>query len=131
MLVIGLKNGEPIHVDQVLRGLKCDCVCPYCGEQLVAKQGNILSHHFAHVSEKECSYSVQTAIHYEAKKFLSMAKTIKLPPVYYSLDEKRTPIQIRPEQQIVFDNVELEKKQDNIIPDIVGYYNGKKIFIEI
>lgn len=44
------KHGELIYVDQARRGLN-ELSCPYCGGQLLAKKGGIISHHFAHAGE--------------------------------------------------------------------------------
>jgi len=37
-----------VHISEVQPGLACDLTCPFCGEPLVARQGEILAHHFAH-----------------------------------------------------------------------------------
>ena len=38
-LTFALKDGVPAYIDDVEAGLKCNCVCPACGEPLVAKKG--------------------------------------------------------------------------------------------
>lgn len=50
-----LSTGDIVHVSQVENGSECACVCPACGEALIAKQGEILSWHFSHVSGEECA----------------------------------------------------------------------------
>ena len=42
----GLKEGKLLHISEVPRGLACGCVCPACGDRLVARQGPLREHHF-------------------------------------------------------------------------------------
>lgn len=42
-------TGHVVHVDQVLRGKDCACCCPFCNQPVLARQGEIRQHHFAHV----------------------------------------------------------------------------------
>ena len=37
-LIYALSHGKLVSVEDVPAGLKCDCFCPACGEQLVAKK---------------------------------------------------------------------------------------------
>lgn len=39
------------HITEVPRGLDCQCNCPECGGELIAKKGDIMKHHFAHSIE--------------------------------------------------------------------------------
>lgn len=58
-LTYAQKNEKLVHVSEVERGLKCGCVCPACGEVLIARKGNKVVHHFAHKSTIECQYGYQ------------------------------------------------------------------------
>ncbi|WP_434357000.1 hypothetical protein NF212_14995 [Parasalinivibrio latis] len=70
MMPFALKNGtnEVVGVDDVPRGGKCDCHCICCGTPVVARQGDINVHCFAHSTAlKEdtdivCNYSPETAV---------------------------------------------------------------------
>lgn len=42
------------HISDVERGTQY-CICIECGERLIPKQGEILTHHFAHHTESSCS----------------------------------------------------------------------------
>lgn len=61
------KDGLTVSVDEVSRGLACECFCPACNEAVIARQGSIRSWHFAHTSGFECSEAAETALHKAAK----------------------------------------------------------------
>jgi len=147
-LIYGLKDDKLIHINDVQQGRECNCICPNCGANLVAKKGRINEHHFAHES-KECDITIaqETVLHLIAKDIFSEAKTIKLPKViledkFAFLDKnkyKSIPDDIYLQNKIekykdsikVIDNVILEKYIDNIKPDILLEINGKKLIVEI
>jgi hypothetical protein len=56
-----LSDGNYVGVDDVPRGLACGCVCPGCKHPLVARHGDVLEHHFAHVHEGACDFPVADA----------------------------------------------------------------------
>lgn len=134
-LIYGLKDGEGVYIDEVESGLKCGCVCPACGDALVAKKGPKMMHHFAHHSALDCEHGYESALHLAAKDILSKAKRMKIPPVkwndrtskhiYFRLDK------ITESKEITIDKVELESNFGDIVPDIVIYSGGKKMFVEI
>lgn len=43
-------NNDLIYIEEVGRGVT-DLRCPYCGGQLMARKGDVLVHHFAHIGE--------------------------------------------------------------------------------
>ena len=50
-------EGKMVHVDTVPNGKRCGWICPNCHEQLVARQGEVNAHGFAHLShDKGCKY---------------------------------------------------------------------------
>ena len=130
-LFCALRNGEIIHIDSVESGLKCNCTCPACGEKLIARKGSIVVHHFAHQSGTMCEYGYQTSLHLAAKDILATAKTMMLPPVILSFPNSDKKVKIREGIRLNFDRVELERKQGEIIPDIVVYCGNRKLYIEI
>lgn len=84
-LTYGIKDRKLHHVDEVEQGLKCECICPNCKEKLIARQGDINEHHFAHVA-KECDITIaqEAAVRYMAKEILDEQKQIKLPQVIFT-----------------------------------------------
>ena len=52
MLIAVDKDKNRIHIDDTEKGH--DYFCPSCGEKLILKKGDIMSHHFAHPAHSEC-----------------------------------------------------------------------------
>ena len=78
------KDGKLIYIEDAIKGIKCDCVCPACKQPLIAKNaGKKNTHHFAHQSVVECEHGYQSALHYMAKdlfmemKYLTFVKNGK------------------------------------------------------
>ena len=131
-LIYALKNGKAIHISEVESGLKCGCVCPACGEPLVAKKGNKNLHHFAHKSGQNCEHGYETSLHLAAKEILSETKKIVIPEVFLTFPnsyKKRE--KISDPKEISIDEVKLEQRYDDIIPDVVVISGGKELFVEI
>tara|TARA_B100001059_G_C17784669_1_gene556349 strand:- start:197 stop:1624 length:1428 start_codon:yes stop_codon:yes gene_type:complete len=114
-------------IDDVQRGLKCNCTCVDCGSQLIAKKGAVQANHFAHAPDdqkaKHCKWSYETELHLLAKEVLNNNKKLTIPignfdPYNFTL---------------IFDNVDIETPIDNSkrIPDVIGYLRGEQILIEI
>ena len=131
-LTCALRDGKPVDIEDVESGLKCGCVCPVCGETLVAKKGMKLIHHFAHYSGNTCEYGYETSLHMLAKEILSETKEITIPPVYISFPSSSKEKQLySPAKTISVDRVELETHFGNVVPDVVIYTGGKKLFLKI
>lgn len=61
-------EGNFVNIDDVAKGLSCGCVCPSCGEKLIAKNGGSKRiHHFAHASGIDCEKAYETMLHKLAK----------------------------------------------------------------
>jgi len=71
---IDVNHGTYMHISEVPRGLDCNCKCPECGGELIAKKGDILRHHFAHSIQGsyECQgYGAEmTFVHKRAQEVL-------------------------------------------------------------
>lgn len=124
----GIRDGEFVDVYQVPRGKACGCVCPECGKGLVAKQGEIVAHHFAHEADANCQYAAESFLHAAAKSVLHRTKALSIPQVYcsvgnYSWLHKKSEV-------VLFDDVELEKAVLDFIPDAIGHVQGRSICIE-
>lgn len=124
-------SGETKHISEVENGLKCACTCPICGGALIAKQGKILEHHFAHSSGEECQHAVETALHLAAKDILAVRKEIVLPTVeiHFLHTSRRTTI--APQRRYFIESVAVEQKLGSIIPDLIVRINGHKLLVEV
>ncbi|MDR3454604.1 MAG: competence protein CoiA family protein [Rhodoferax sp.] len=69
-----------VHVGEVDRGLACQCRCVVCEEPLVARQGSVREHHFAHASNREpCDSSHESLLHRYAKQLIVEARGLVAP----------------------------------------------------
>ena len=131
-LIYALKNGEIVSIADVPSGLKCECNCPACGEFLVAKKGTKMKPHFSHYASHNCEYGYESSMHLAAKDILSKAKKMMLPPVYVDFPNScKPPQKVHDSIEIEIERVQLEKRCNDIVPDIVVYAGGKQLFIEI
>ena len=99
------EEGKIVYIDEVPNGKSCGCFCAECGERLIARQGNIKIHHFAHVSGNDSVKCSQTALHRLGEKIIIEDKMI---PVFK-------------DGTIQFDKVEFveqEKNLGDIKPDL-------------
>ena len=74
-------TGHIVGVDEVKRGLACQCTCLDCGEALVARRGTVLRPHFAHLpTAGPCSSTSEGILHQTAKRALanSVGKVVLL-----------------------------------------------------
>lgn len=111
-------EGKSFYIDDVPNGKKCGCFCAECHGALIAKQGNVKAHHFAHASGNDSLKCSQTALHLLAKEIIA--------------EEKRIPAFVNGNITFVaVDSVEQEKNLGDIKPDLYAEYNGKPVAIEI
>lgn len=87
-----------------------------CGSEVKLRGGDIISDHFYHVTESDCS--LESSIHKAYKSVFLKSKKIRLPYI------------VNGSEFIEFERVELEKKIDDYIPDAIGYIGDKMYLIE-
>ena len=68
---------QMVHVSDVARGLGCNCRCPGCGGQVIARKGAARTWHFAHFTGAACSS--MTWLHRSAQQILFRQRRITLP----------------------------------------------------
>ena len=129
-LTYALREGHLSHVSKVERGLQCNCTCPCCGQRLIARKGSKVSHHFAHEGA-ECSHGFETVLHIMAKEILEQEKRLMLPPVYLFGKEHNEARLYSDAKLQTFDEVVLEKRYSDVIPDIIMRNRGRCLIIEI
>ena len=81
-LIYALKDGNIVSIDDVPSGKECGCVCPACGDELIARKGQKRMHHFAHRSNEDCEYGYESSLHLAAKDILSRSEKMVIPPIY-------------------------------------------------
>jgi len=133
----GLRDGRLFQPDEVLRGLACNCICPGCGSRLVAHHGEKKIKHFVHYAAA-CVNGFESAIHKAAKQVLLESKQILVPAIQATetLFDRGENVDVRETQSIAerfipIEAVEVEKDFGSVVPDLVLYGLGKKLFIEI
>ena len=131
-LIYALKDGNIVSIDEVQSGKDCGCVCPACGDELIARKGQKRMHHFAHRSNEDCEYGYESSLHLAAKDILSRSEKMVIPPIYVEFPQSgKSKELLYLKKEIPVDRVELEKCFDDIIPDIVVDSGDKYFFIEI
>lgn len=118
-------DGTPIHIDNAKNGKACNATCIGCGCPVIAKNRGKVAYHYSHdpkyYDPEQCNWSPETELHLMAKMVIAEDKKLHVPigtiePTF---------------EYIHFEDVKLEKRVGNRIPDIVAYANGELIRIEI
>ena len=113
-----------VNIDDVAKGGACHCVCPQCGNPLIAKNGGLKrEHHFAHFHGETCEDAYETTLHLLAKEVLLECGKIMLP----------TKIGDFPTGQVYLHDVKKEvwDAEYSIKPDLEGIMpNGERLLIE-
>ncbi len=113
------KSGNFVSIADVPNGIKCDCFCAECGEELIAKNnGKIKRPHFAHKNGNDNEKCRETALHLMVKDIILKEKQIPIP--------RNNKIEFRPAEYI-----EKEKNMGDITPDLYAICEGRPFLIEI
>lgn len=104
-----------LHISEVARGRACNCTCPECGDELIARKGVKNEFHFAHYNGIECENAPETAIHKLAKEIIGT----------------NTEIYLNSETIFHYQKSEIEKGFESKRPDVTIWNNEEKIFAEI
>ena len=130
-----------VGISGVRAGLACGCVCPSCYRKLQANKGKKVAPYFSHNPSKDaapCESAFETSIHLMAKQILSEEGLAKFPRLEVKATQKDENGQsyedtgtVTEELLMKFNRVELEKRFDEIRPDIIGYMDSIPYLIEI
>ena len=96
-----------------------------CRSDLVAKQGKVQEHHFAHAKGAKCAHAVEAALHLAAKDILAKRRGIVLPTVEIQLPYSTRRTVIAPERRYEIESVAVERKLGAIIPDVIARIKGR------
>lgn len=127
------QSNRLVFVSEVARGLACECRCVVCNDPLIARQGAVREHHFAHASGREpCDASHESLLHRFAKQLIQDAGGLMVP-----LDDQvGNLLGISPAVSLAarlpLHRVELEKAVGEVRPDLLGHTDlGVAVAIEV
>ncbi|OAL81582.1 hypothetical protein AY606_02290 [Acinetobacter sp. SFB] len=117
------ENNKLVSIEQVKRGFACQCTCFECGETVIARKGEIKEHHFAHASNKtSCTINTESVLQKYAKEVILESMGLMLPAL---------PDSDNAAAWWSFETLLPEFSLGLIRPDLVGYFDGEPILIEI
>jgi hypothetical protein len=80
IVAISKADGKLKTILEVPSGTACNCKCLSCGDDFIAKKGEIMTHHFSHKDNNKLALScLENALHAAATKLLSEQTSIPLP----------------------------------------------------
>lgn len=125
------ETGKSRYIHEVERGILCNCICPICTQDLVAKtKGEKRTPHFAHSNgAEECKGARMSMLHKLAQEVIQEESKVMLPAYKGKHIHHDAKLQ-------AFDEVRLEEicKNETSIrrPDCIGTpFNDKTLWIEI
>ncbi len=84
-IAISKKTGNLLKIEDAENGLKCDCKCFNCNEDMIAcNEGKKQEHHFRHKPNSKCNINFESYIHWLAKEIVKTMDYITLPPIHYN-----------------------------------------------
>ena len=109
------KSGKMVYVDDVPNGVACNCICPYCRENLVARHGTERAHGFAHTSKERganLKICLKVIVFKLAEQIIKTEKRIYMPS-YYGIFKPKS---------IEFETVEIngDFEREDRQPDIIA-----------
>ena len=126
-------DGRAIHISEAERGALCDCLCPGCGEKLIARKGDELGHHFAHASGGECKNGFDASLYYAVKRGIEELGWMQLPACVRNraiIDGGSGLHVLTPEAKVKISRVDITKKA-GVVTGLVAYCGEKPLRIRI
>lgn len=120
-LKYGLLDNKLIHIEDAKKGLACNCLCPHCRGQLIAKKGQKRTKHFAHYRLADCNHGTETALHMMAKDIIAQSKSVFVP--YFPKSEYDFS---RNGKVITFENAVTERQFSNSLRGDIVLYSGER-----
>jgi hypothetical protein len=133
-LTFGWRDGEYIHISHVDRGLKCNCQCPGCKADLVAKKGEDTAHHFAHRAKTDCTYKPETALHDYAKRLIARQLAFTTPFLYVAIQDDSYRFWVDetvPGKEHAILSGAFEQGFKKIVPDVQFETDAGLLFVEV
>lgn len=131
------KNNKLVHIVDVERGKKCNCVCLDCKFPLIASKGPKQQYHFKHEVESECKG--ESVVHLAAKQIIKERKQIILSSYIATVSKRDSTGKEHAEQKIVvengrvisFDCVQEEIELHGMKADVLAKKDNTLLIIEI
>ena len=126
-------SGRFVFVSEVPRGLACQCRCVVCGEPLIARQGAVREHHFAHASGREpCAVSHESLLHRYAKQVIEEAGGLAAPMSEVVVAQLGLDADSLPAGQLRLPSIEVERSVQDLRPDLLGHTEaGAAVAIDV
>ncbi len=121
------RGHEIVGIEEVSKGLSCNCCCLSCGARLIAKKGQHQAHHFAHYQGDSCAHALETSLHRYIKALFQRKRCLALPPLYL---HRQTSAYL-PAQLFRYERVEEEPFLGQIYPDLLLRAGRKTLLLEI
>ncbi len=127
-------DGRVLHISEAERGMNCDCLCPGCGEKLIARKGSELGHHFAHSSGVDCKSGYDASLCYAFLRGITELGWIQLPAYIRNrsiVDDGSGFHILAPAAKVKISKVELTRKAGIGITGLIAYCGEKPMRIRI
>ena len=134
MHAFGLREDDLLHISQVDRGLKCNCRCPGCKAEFVAKKGEDTAHHFAHRAKSDCTYKPETALHDYAKRLIAQQLAFTTPALHVIVKDDNYRLWFEeslPGKDHTVLSGDLERGYMEVVPDVQLVTDGGLLFVEV
>lgn len=132
--LFGLDSADRfVFVNEVPRGLACQCRCIVCAEPLIARQGAVREHHFAHASGREpCDVNHESVLHRYAKRVIQEAGGLTVPVDSVILAHLGRDGETPPSAWLELPQIDVERSVGDLRPDLLGHTDaGLQIAIEV
>lgn len=130
------ERGALIHIDAAQRGKACNCRCLACDEALIARQGDIKAHSFAHASGTECQFAVDAVLNRLAQELIAAAGVFVSPPLCVRAEGTGPFGLISQEETIAasrlrVESVVVDRRVHKQRPSVVMVINGRELLLEL
>ncbi len=135
----GLRAGRLYEPLQVPLGLACGCVCPGCGDALVAKHAPAgkVRPHFAHTAQSSCAGGLESAIHLAVKQLIEDRRELYMPALVDevsamgALRHRTRTGTARPGGLTSLTEVRQEQPVGAIRPDLLVHTGNEQVMVEV
>ena len=79
-----LDTGGIAHISEVDNGKACGCFCLACDEALIARQGAVREHSFAHQSGSQCQHAMDAMLHGVIQRLIERYRRFVTPELIVS-----------------------------------------------